>query len=566
MKLDIGREFKLSQVITASELFRRLLDTSTVWTFEDLHRVCNALPAALKDSGFDRTLESSSARRFEQTTKQLDHVFTQVSTGEISYTDADGVINNYLPRLQQWGQSLKGEFDDEMELMPVCLPESRSPGIDDWYEIERQFGGEEFRALPLTARQSFLEAGRCFLFEQFTACAVMSMRAAEAVLREYYYRLKREEPGDRDNWGDLVSKLNISDKVLQRNLEAGRVWRNTLIHPSGGLVQTNAGHAQDCFNLARTIGRQLMQDLRQKLRALSVGVCIEIPGGKVSLDVLVALWLLSYHQNGIGRLAFIRPEEPDFSLPNLDQYDFLLGAGSQNWDIPSEQSYAFAVANDLNVVSQHQPLLDYCNQWLVAWLSNRPINKTAVYEHTFVYEHTLEGVIDAVQVHYISKDKKLESLCERIFSILNHVKNRNLDPTDPELAQKLSIPWLNEAIDYLRKANQTEVALKRKQEVVYDTLSGVVTVITSAEFEPFSNRLFDEGYQLVALTDEVQSMWIGTNMNTTSLVRIANVLRQRLGDTNLLDLRQRNRIFQKQPVRLSISDLVECLHMAAKGI
>lgn len=553
MALDIGREFKLSRIVVASELFKQLSNPDNSWTVEELHRDCHALVSALEDSGFDRVLESHTKRQLERLINQLklDDLLDRVNEGTVSSTDANEAISNHLSEMQQWYQIWKDEFDHEMDNLPVCLPENRFPGLEAWYSIEKQFNDGEYRALPLETRRSFQEAGRCFLFEQFTACAVMSMRAAEAMLREYFYRIMLAEPSDKAGWNDLLQQLPFSGKrLLRQKLEAGRDLRNELIHPRLDLVENNSINAQSYFNEAQIIVRGLMNELRKERKLLAVGICLEMTRD-ILPDVMVALWLLDHHGGGIGRLDLIDPNVKSFEMPNSDNYDYLLGYGSDKFYLAYGESYAQFVARELGLVDQHTLLLNYCWEWLGGGVGR---------ETSVVYEHTLAGIIEAIWRYNALRNEKPERWCNQVFDLMDLVKRYQIDPFDSELIAKLNTDKFNQAVAYLHSVRQEEKAYKDKIEVDYLGLSGVITEIAATEFESFSQRLFDKGYQLVALTDGVQAVWIEKNEKQTSLTKFINALRQKAG-TDALEFSS-SKIRQKRPLRLSTKELRECVQSA----
>jgi hypothetical protein len=118
------------------------------------------------------------------------------------------------------------------------------------------FAPNVFNALPDIAKQDFISAGRAIAFELPTAAAFHTLRATEAVLREYYcsvVKRKSERCGDPLMRGPMLKHLvSLSGKrsqptALTNQLDHIRLsFRNPTQHPD---ATYDIHEAQDLFNI-----------------------------------------------------------------------------------------------------------------------------------------------------------------------------------------------------------------------------------------------------------------------------------------------------------------------------
>ena len=104
-------------------------------------------------------------------------------------------------------------------------------------DVSSFFSPGVHRRLPEIARYDFAEAGKCIAFERPTAAAFHTLRATEAVLREFYLTMIRRNRITDLMWGPIVQDLRARRKtykydVLYGNLDnIRRSFRNPTQHP-----------------------------------------------------------------------------------------------------------------------------------------------------------------------------------------------------------------------------------------------------------------------------------------------------------------------------------------------
>lgn len=570
MTLDIGLKFNLKEVITASELLQRLLDQKQRWTFEELHQTANALQQTLEKEDlplpFQKTLASAAWRRFREHVDQLNAVASDLEAGRVSLKEADTRTTNQLPDILMWSHVVDGEFRKEMDELLLYQPDAKRQSPEKWYDISQQLGPGNFDRLPLAARLSFREAGYCFLFEQFTAAAVMSLRAAEAMLREYFYRQKLEEPKDTDGWKELVDGLPTTKETLKASLDDPRKLRNELMHPRSDHIQGDPTRAEDCFFEARQVVHSLLRDLQEDKRLLSVAVCVpfvpELPGG-LSLDLMIALWLLQNYGGGIGRLLILDSDRPNFVPPRPEDFDYLLGSGSKSHDLPPGDSFAYSLAIELKVAAVYSPLLAHCRNNT----SLSPDVELAANPEATVL--TIEGLVRAIQKYHrnLNPPTKAEVVCGRVFQLLDQVVSlsriQSFNATLDEAMVKSS--YKREA-DSLREHLQQVRTRFDSREVRYKGLEGIVAQAPASDFRNLVDMFRQkDSRQVVALTDGEEAIWIEAFALEPSLAYARNVLDRLLDKPSqlLLEKGQSSQVIRERvPVRLTVNQLFECMNQA----
>lgn len=103
---------------------------------------------------------------------------------------------------------------------------------------------------PLVA-SDFDEAGRCWIFDNYTAAGFHLMRATEAAIREYYKVLTQKEPKKKfRNWGIYLKELskctNANPKIIHFLDHIRDNYRNPISHPEQNL---NSEEAQVLFGV-----------------------------------------------------------------------------------------------------------------------------------------------------------------------------------------------------------------------------------------------------------------------------------------------------------------------------
>jgi len=89
-----------------------------------------------------------------------------------------------------------------------------------------------WRSLAEVARNDFKETTRCFMAAAWTAAAMVALRGAEAVLRQYY-EFRTQAKSSRKQWSEIVEELEgaHADRTLLGYLDFIRERRNETQHP-----------------------------------------------------------------------------------------------------------------------------------------------------------------------------------------------------------------------------------------------------------------------------------------------------------------------------------------------
>jgi len=95
------------------------------------------------------------------------------------------------------------------------------------------------------ASSDFDEAGRCWLFDTYTAAGFHLMRATESVIREYYKVITGVDlPKKYRNWGAYIKNLkkcpNASLNVIGFLDHMRENYRNPIAHPEHNLSADDA--------------------------------------------------------------------------------------------------------------------------------------------------------------------------------------------------------------------------------------------------------------------------------------------------------------------------------------
>lgn len=117
---------------------------------------------------------------------------------------------------------------------------------------EKLFKKDVFNSLPDLARTDISSACRCLLYGEATAAAFHILRAAEDVLKQYYFDHKKTKRLNKPMWGPMCIELkalkrNPPPKVLLDSLDLVRnSYRNPTQHPEAVYdIET----AQDLFGV-----------------------------------------------------------------------------------------------------------------------------------------------------------------------------------------------------------------------------------------------------------------------------------------------------------------------------
>lgn len=138
--------------------------------------------------------------------------------------------------------------------------------------VNKLFPDGVFYCLPDIASIDFEEAGKCLLFNRFTACAFHTLRGTEDVLKDYYQKLLSCVANDTQTWWNFYNEIEtkITDgtimpkpsEELMINLNSLRkYYRNKTQHPQ---MIYNSDEAQDLLFLCIKTVSEMIQDLGKR--------------------------------------------------------------------------------------------------------------------------------------------------------------------------------------------------------------------------------------------------------------------------------------------------------------
>lgn len=139
-------------------------------------------------------------------------------------------------------------------------------------EMWKLFANDVFHSLPDIAFYDFDEAGKCLLFNRYTACAFHTLRGTEDTLKFYYQKLLNVVATESQTWWnfyDEIEKSITSGKInpkpseeLMINLNSLRkFYRNKTQHPQ---MIYNSDEAQDLLFLCVKTVSEMMKDLEKR--------------------------------------------------------------------------------------------------------------------------------------------------------------------------------------------------------------------------------------------------------------------------------------------------------------
>lgn len=128
------------------------------------------------------------------------------------------------------------------------------------------FPAEVRKHLPDTAIYDFNEAGKCYLFDCYTAMAYHILRAVEAVSRKYLEVVKGSPYTGTPGFGQYIGalgakKLAVPIRILQRLDEMREYERNPIAHPE---FVVEADDALSMYNLAYGVVPMMTKEIETK--------------------------------------------------------------------------------------------------------------------------------------------------------------------------------------------------------------------------------------------------------------------------------------------------------------
>ena len=177
-------------------------------------------------------------------------------------------------------QNTDKTLDAELNILTAYYIQNNKRVATDLLEnkIEKLFSEDVFDNLPEIAVHDFQEAGKCLLFNRFTACAFHTLRGTEDTLKFYYQLLLDCIPKENQTWFNFHEEIEkaISSKVIEPrpseelmiNLNSLRkFYRNKTQHPQ---MIYNSDDVQDLMFLCIKTVNEMVKDLisREKIEVL----------------------------------------------------------------------------------------------------------------------------------------------------------------------------------------------------------------------------------------------------------------------------------------------------------
>lgn len=139
-------------------------------------------------------------------------------------------------------------------------------------DIRKLFANDVFYSLPDIASFDFDEAGKCILFNRYTACAFHTLRGTEDTLKFYYQKLLNEVALENQTWYNFHNEIEKSitngkitpkpSEELMINLNSLRkFYRNKTQHPQ---MIYNSDDVQDLLFLCIKTVNEMIQDLEKR--------------------------------------------------------------------------------------------------------------------------------------------------------------------------------------------------------------------------------------------------------------------------------------------------------------
>jgi hypothetical protein len=165
-------------------------------------------------------------------------------------------------------------LDAELDIKNAFLTEDKRISTDFLFDkIHKLFAEKTFIELPEIAQFDFEEAGKCLMFDRYTACAFHSLRGTEAVLNFFYEKLLNKVAGEKLTWGNFHQEIeaNIKNKKispkpndeLMINLNNLRMYyRNKTQHPQ--LIYNSDGVQDLLFLCIKTVNEMIIDLIERK--------------------------------------------------------------------------------------------------------------------------------------------------------------------------------------------------------------------------------------------------------------------------------------------------------------
>lgn len=356
---------------------------------------------------------------------------------------------------------------DTLKKLLVFSPQPVHKSVDNLIDASTFFDAGEFELLPENARRDFDEAGLCYLFEQYTAAVALAYRAVEATLREYYYRLAKEEPGEDQTWGILLRALQAlsspPSKEIIDELMVGKDKRNKYAHPNKSMHRPKAQRCKLLIHDAIKLCCTLIDDLKE--RKLKLSVLVREP---VDFDEALAMWILSEQDDGIGRVSkFTWEGEKELEVTGGE---VVIGGrqGEFKWPTSDEgECIAQRMAQRYQCEHAYENLTDFA-----CLLRYRP-SYTAIVKSS-APEETLEMMLESLGE--ICSGRSDEYL-RWAWDIIAAIHSLDLDPlTSPHIARELLSILPNRVIPLVERAEERlkERLKPTKRECEYDSQRCIV--------------------------------------------------------------------------------------------
>lgn len=159
-------------------------------------------------------------------------------------------------------------LDAELDIKNAFLTETKRVSNDLLTsKMYKLFAENVYIEMPEIAQHDFSEAGKCLVFDRYTACAFHSLRGTEAVLKFFYEKILNKTTTENQTWGNYHQEIeaNIKNKKIKPkpddelmiNLNSLRMYyRNRTQHPQ--LIYNSDGVQDLIFLCIKTVNEMIL--------------------------------------------------------------------------------------------------------------------------------------------------------------------------------------------------------------------------------------------------------------------------------------------------------------------
>ncbi|KAA3664957.1 MAG: hypothetical protein DWQ04_03105 [Chloroflexi bacterium] len=434
--------------------------------------------------------------------------------------------SNY--QFQQRMSSLRNRILWDLNLFPVVLlPDlpSRIPR-SALEAVSNMFDQAIYTALPAIAKRDFQEAADCYLHGQSTAAVVLTWRAMEATLREYYCRLKKVDYVGGP-WGDVVRGLEGSaPNSIIKHLQLKKDDRNKFAHPQ---KIASREYALRQIEQSRNLASELVEDWVKKNKALSIGVpsinMLPIQF-ETFVDIGLAVFLLERHGGGIGRIKYF--ESPDY---DPSEYDYIVGMFEGLFRHTSK-------CISIDMLAHFEVRDGY--EAVIEFVQKLRSNPGGIIVQSSKPEQTLQAILRAIKLR-AKNSHEFYNQIQSLFTIIQDNKPNPLNPFDEYFAHELPNGFSDLVIQISVEDKEINTAWDLRLDVEFNGEQAVIIESRKLRFQELMDKAFENKYDIVVLTDPLRSKSILLKVKKGSTIYPSEFVRSFKSATKrdfLCDLKQ----------------------------